>query len=58
MQTYTYFMSYPEDKPAIKLLVLFSGRPTIHGRVADFGTFDSQVTVLWYDSDCLKKMPF
>jgi len=54
MQMYTYFMSYPQDRPAIKLLVCFSGCPTIHRQVADFEAFDSQVFVLWYDSDCLK----
>ena len=45
-------MTYPKDRPAIKLLVSFSGRPTIHCRVANFKAFNSQVTALWYGSDC------
>jgi len=47
-------MSYPEDRPAIKIIVRFSGRPTIHRRVTDFEAFDSQVSVLWYDFDYLE----
>jgi|SRR5882762_8605473 len=52
IQTYSYFMTYPKDRPAIKLLVRFSGCPTIHPRVTE--AFDSQVTALWYDPDCFQ----